>query len=107
MAEDSVPASAAVRRWQLADTLRQLREEAGLTHDQVIAELSKSQGKWSRPKLSRIENREQGIKSREVEQLLDLYGATDRALREWLTNLASVPRERGWAFDIRKHLPEE
>src|SRR5262245_34560744 len=107
MSEDSGPASPAVRRWQLAETLRKLREQAHLTHDQVIAELRKSQGKWSRPKLSKIENREQGVKPREVEQLLDVYSATDTALRAWLVDLASTPRERGWAFDIRKHLPEE
>lgn len=107
MTEDPGPASSAVRRWQLADSLRQLREEAHLTHDQVIAELRKEQGKWSRPKLSRIENREQGVKPREVEQLLDVYGVTDQTLRRWLSDLASTSRERGWVIDIRKHLPEQ
>jgi transcriptional regulator with XRE-family HTH domain len=104
MAEE---ATAAVRRWQIAETLRQLREDAGLTHDQVIAELQQGQGKWSRPKLSRIENREQGAKPREIEQLLDIYKARDKNVRRWLAELASAPRERGWAFDIRKHLPQE
>jgi hypothetical protein len=106
MSDDTGPASSAVRRWQLAETLRKLREDAHLTHDQVIAQLRKGQGKWSRPKLSKIENREQGVKPREVEQLLDIYGTTDK-VRAWLVDLASTPRERGWAFDIRKHLPEE
>ena len=58
MVQENGLANATVRRWQLTETLRRLREEAGLTHDQVIAELRKGQGKWSRPKLSRIENRE-------------------------------------------------
>ncbi len=107
MSEDTGPVSPAVRRWQLAETLRKLREQAHLTHDQVIAELRTGQGKWSRPKLSKIENREQGVKPREVEQLLDVYGATDQALREWLTDLAATPRQRGLTSDIRKHLPEE
>jgi transcriptional regulator with XRE-family HTH domain len=105
--QDAGPANSAVRRWQLAETLRKLREEAQLTHDQVIAELRTGQGKWSRPKLSRIENREQVVKPRELEQLLAVYGATDPALQEWLAELAGTSRQRGWVRDIRKHLPEE
>jgi transcriptional regulator with XRE-family HTH domain len=107
MTQDSSPASSAVRRWQVAETLRQLREEAELTHDQVVAELRKAQGKWSRPKLSRIENREQSVKPPELEQLLDVYGVTDPTLRQCLSELASNSRERGWIRDIRKHLPDE
>jgi len=98
--------SATVRRWQLTDGLCKLREQAQLTHDQVIAELRKGQGKWSRPKLSRIENREQGVKPREVEQLLDVYGVKDQALRDWLIQLASTAHERGWVVDVRKNLPQ-
>ena len=105
--QDGDSANTAVRRWQLAETLRQLREEAQLTHDQVIAELRLGQGKWSRPKLSRIENREQGVKPRELEQLLAVYGASDPTLQQWLAELAGTSRQRGWARDIRKHLPEE
>jgi len=105
--QDSSHVSATVRRWQLTETLRQLREQARLTHDQVVAELRKGQGKWSRPKLSRIENREQGVKPREVEQLLDVYGVTDQALRDWLVELAGTAHERGWVVDIRKNLPQD
>jgi transcriptional regulator with XRE-family HTH domain len=105
--QDSSHVSATVRRWQLTETLRQLREQARLTHDQVVAELRTGQGKWSRPKLSRIENREQGVKPREVEQLLDVYGVTDQALRDWLLELASTAHERGWMVDIRKNLPQD
>ncbi|MGH3828280.1 MAG: helix-turn-helix domain-containing protein [Pseudonocardiaceae bacterium] len=98
---------ATVRRWQLTEMLRQLREQAHLTHDQVIAELRQGQGRWSRPKLSRIENRAQGVKPREVEQLLDVYNVTDYAVRERLIELASTAHERGWLIDIRKNLPED
>ena len=107
MTQDNSVVSATVRRWQLTETLRQLREQARLTHDQVVAELRTGQGKWSRPKLSRIENREQGVKPREVEQLLDVYGVTDQALRDWLVELASTAHERGWMVDIRKNLPQD
>jgi len=71
-----------------------------------VAELRTGQGKWSRPKLSRIENREQGVKPREVEQLLDVYSVTDQALRDWLVELASTAHERGWMVDIRKNVPQ-
>jgi uncharacterized protein DUF5753/helix-turn-helix protein len=94
-------------RPRTTETLRELPEQAGLTHDQTIAKLRESGGKWSRPKLSRIENREQGVRSREVEQLLDVYAVPDQSLRHWLLELAKAPRERGVTFDIRKHLPEE
>jgi hypothetical protein len=107
MTQDNSLVSATVRRWQLTETLRELREQAQLTHDQVIAELRKGQGKWSRPKLSRIENREQGVKPREVEQLLDVYAVTDQSLRDWLIDLAGTANERGWVVDIRKNLPED
>ncbi len=100
-------ASATVQRWQLTETLRQLREQAHLTHDQVIAQLRQGQGKWSRPKLSRIENREQGVKAREVEQLLDVYGVTDQSLRGWLIELAGTAHERGWMVGIRKNVPQD
>lgn len=107
MVQENGLANATVRRWQLTETLRRLREEAGLTHDQVIAELRKRHGKWSRPKLSRIENREQGVKIAEVEQLLDVYQVADRDLRAWLADLASTAHERGWMVDLRKNLPED
>lgn len=107
MTQDNSLVGATVRRWQLTETLRQLREQARLTHDQVVAELRKGQGKWSRPKLSRIENREQGVKPHEVEQLLDVYGVTDQALRDRLIELASIAHERGWVVDIRRNLPDD
>jgi transcriptional regulator with XRE-family HTH domain len=104
VAEDG---GSAVSRWQLAETLRGLREEIGFTHDQVIAELKKGQGTWSRPKLSRIENKEQRVKPPELKQLLDVYDLRDGTIRQWLFELADTPRARGWVSDIRKHLPQE
>ncbi|TDC75216.1 XRE family transcriptional regulator [Actinomadura sp. 7K507] len=98
--------SATVRRWQLTATLRQLREDAGLTIEQAIQRLSDGPGRWSKPKLSRIENRHQGVRSREVEQLLDLYGA-DAETRAEMLELAENASERGWWLTYRKDLPED
>ncbi|MBP2333923.1 hypothetical protein JOF41_000101 [Saccharothrix coeruleofusca] len=64
-------------------------------------------GKWSRSKLSRIENREQRVKPHEVEQLLNVYELTDEAVRAWLLGLAATAHERGYWLAIRKDLPED
>ncbi|MDU0289275.1 helix-turn-helix transcriptional regulator [Saccharothrix longispora] len=100
-------ASATVRRWQLTETLRQLRDERDLTIDQVVDLLRGQPGKWSRSKLSRIEIREQRVKPHEVEQLLNAYKITDHALRMWLIDLAATAHERGYWLAIRKDLPED
>jgi len=99
--------NATVRRWQLTETLRQLRERVGLTIEQTAEQMRERHGKWSRSKLGRIETREQGVKVREVEQLLDLYGVTDASLRAWLIDLAATAHERGYWRAIRKDLPED
>ncbi len=99
--------NATVRRWQLTETLRQLREQAGLTIEQAVRWLRTGPGAWSRSKLGRIETREQGVKVQEVEQLLDLYNVTDDSVRVWLLELAATAPERGYWLAIRKDLPED
>lgn len=100
--------NATVRRWQLTETLRQLRERTGLTIEQAAEQLRVGgTGKWSRSKLGRIETREQGVKIREVEELLELYQVTDANLRAWLLDLAATAHERGYWRAIRKDLPED
>jgi len=100
--------NATVRRWQLTETLRQLRERAGLTIEQAAEQLRTGSGKkWSRSKLGRIETRAQGVKTREVEQLLDLYAVTDANLRGWMLDLAETAHERGYWRAIRRDLPED
>lgn len=99
--------NATVRRWQLTETLRQLRERTGLTIEQAIEQLRTGSGTWSRSKLGRIETRVQGVRVREVEQLLDLYNVTDATHRAWLLDLAATAQERGYWLAIRKDLPED
>lgn len=95
-----------VRRWQLTESLRQFREAAGLTLEQAADALSAAPGRWSRAKISRIENRAQGVKPREVEQLLDTYGVADAVTRRVLLELAQNVNERGWWLAYRRDLPE-
>jgi len=94
-----------VRHWQLAAALKQLREQADLTQDQAVEQLKHGSGKWSRSKLSRVENRDHHLKPREVEQLLDVYGGADAETRDGLVALAARPREPGWWAGFGKILP--
>jgi transcriptional regulator with XRE-family HTH domain len=99
--------TATVRRWQLTETLRQLREQHGWSMDDVVKRLAPIGGKWSTSKISRIENRQQGVKSFDVERLLDAYEVTDANTREWIMGLSARAGERGYWMAIRKDLPED
>ncbi|MGH3719928.1 MAG: helix-turn-helix domain-containing protein [Pseudonocardiaceae bacterium] len=106
MTEGLDASGSVVRRWQLAAALKAQREQAELTQEQAIDRLGTGEGKWSRSKLSRVENREHHVKPREVEQLLDAYGVTDTETRDALVRLAAPPRERGWWLSFGE-LPED
>ena len=95
-----------VRRWQLAAALKVQREQAGLTQEQAIDRLGRGPGRWSRSKLSRVENREHHVKPREVEQLLDAYGVTDAEPRDALVQLAADSRERDWWLSFGNEFPD-
>ncbi|MGH3620216.1 MAG: helix-turn-helix domain-containing protein, partial [Sciscionella sp.] len=95
-----------VRRWQLVAALKELRDQAGLTQNEAMDRLTQGQGRWSRSKLSRLENREHNIKPREVDQLLDAYRVTDPKVRHALVELASSAGERGWWESYERNLPE-
>ncbi|MGH3322688.1 MAG: helix-turn-helix domain-containing protein [Streptosporangiaceae bacterium] len=84
--------SPTVRRHRLGAELRQLREAAGLTGDQVVA----SVGWGSASKLSRIENGRSRPNLADILDLLDLYGTTG-AQRETITAIArDAASTRGW-----------
>lgn len=95
-----------VRRWKLAASLKELRERAELRQEQAVEQLKRGAGRWSRSKLSRIENREHSVKPREVEQLLDAFGVTDASVREELLQLANDSREQGWWLSFSNELPK-
>jgi len=103
---ESDDGSSIVRRWQLAAALKDFREQAGLTQEQAVAQLRQAGGRWSASKLSRIENREHGVRTREVEQLLDVYSVTDGAVREPILTLAARARERAGRAGLGVDLPE-
>lgn len=103
---ESDDSSSFVRRWQVAAALKDFREKAGLTQGQAIAELRRMGGRWSESKLSRVENHEHGVRPREVEQLLDVYGVTDVTVRELIVELAAGARDRTWKSRFGVDLPD-
>ncbi|MBB4907003.1 helix-turn-helix domain-containing protein [Actinophytocola algeriensis] len=105
--EDEWVVTATVRRWQLTETLRQLREQHGWTMDETVERLNRIGGKWSTSKISRIENRQQGVKSFDVERMLDAYEVTDSNTREWVLGLSARAGERGYWLALRKDLPAD
>jgi transcriptional regulator with XRE-family HTH domain len=89
----AAPHSPIVRRRRLGIELRRLREQAGLTGEQVIARL----GWASASKLSRLENGRSRPDLGDILDLLDLY-AVDEPERE---RLVRVARDAG---DVRRWL---
>lgn len=83
--------SPTVRRRRLGFELRKLREDAGLTLDEVGERLE-----WSGAKVSRIENARVSVRPRDVRDLLDVYGVTDETRRNNLLLLTREARQRGW-----------
>ena len=82
--------SPTVRGRRLRYELRRLREQAGLTRDEVARRLE-----WSGSKVSRIETGQSRAQTGDVRDLLDIYGVQgDEA--EALVQLAREARKRGW-----------
>ncbi|RJQ68803.1 XRE family transcriptional regulator [Pseudonocardiaceae bacterium YIM PH 21723] len=97
--------SPTVRQRQLAAMLRRLREESALTIEEAATRLRASSSKWSKSKLSRVENRQQRVQPAEVGHLLDLYEVYgDR--RDSLMEMAKKAMERGWWVAYGSALPE-
>jgi transcriptional regulator with XRE-family HTH domain len=85
------------------EKLRYLREQAGLSVDDVIKELRKrfdgTPSRWkkvSRPTVRRLEYGFLEITSDELTPFLDLYGVTDRQSRLQLRQHAEDVRKSGW-----------
>lgn len=79
-----------VRARQLAAELRRLRDENGMTGEDVGERLG-----WSAAKVSRIETARITVTPADAAKLLDLYGASGQR-RERLADLSRRAGERGW-----------
>ena len=80
-----------VRRRRLGAELRRLREQKGMTAEDVAQQLLVSQSK-----ISRLENGRRSISQRDVRDLCTVYGVTDEAMVEGLMTMARESRQRGW-----------
>jgi len=80
-----------VRRRRLGAELRRLREAAGVSVEQVCELL-----RCSVSKVSRLENGRVPVRTRDVQDLLSLYGVHDEEHREALLALARESRRHGW-----------
>lgn len=94
--------SPTLRRRRLAALMRRLREDSGLTRDEVARRLE-----WSPSKMTRIESAQfVRLPARDVRDLLDVYGVTEKADREAMVQLAREARQRGWWHQYGDVLPE-
>lgn len=87
--------SPAVRRRRLGIELRELREAAELTIEQVAERLEVSDSK-----ISRIENGQVSATPRDARDMATLYGVTGQRL-ENLMQLARETREKPWWYEYR------
>ncbi len=89
-----------VRRMLLGSQLRRLREARGITREAAGYSIRASESKISRMELGRV-----SFKTRDVEDLLTLYGISDEAERESLLSLAREANVAGWWHSYSDVLP--
>ncbi|MFC4506328.1 MULTISPECIES: helix-turn-helix domain-containing protein [Streptomyces] len=84
----------------LGSQLRRLREARGITREAAGYHIRASESKISRMELGRV-----SFKTRDVEDLLTLYGITDEAERRALVGLAREANVAGWWHSYSDVLP--
>ncbi|WP_203995079.1 helix-turn-helix domain-containing protein [Sphaerisporangium rufum] len=84
----------------MINELKRLREGARLIQSDVAQRLE-----WHPTKVFRIETGRTSPHPNDVRAMLDLYGVTDRQIREALLSLARNARKRGWWYPYRDVLP--
>ncbi|MFI9648753.1 helix-turn-helix domain-containing protein [Streptomyces sp. NPDC052040] len=89
-----------VRRILLGSHLRRLREARGITREAAGYSIRASESKISRMELGRV-----SFKTRDVEDLLTLYGIVDEAERTSLLSLAKEANVAGWWHSYSDVLP--
>ena len=98
---DDPSVDATVLRMLLGSQLRRLREAAGITPEQAGYEI-----RASRSKISRLENGRVGLKSRDMTDLLTLYGLTDEGLRSRFLALVKRSNTPDWWTTYSDLLPD-
>jgi transcriptional regulator with XRE-family HTH domain len=98
---DDPSVDATVLRMLLGSQLRRFREAVGLTPEQAGYEI-----RASRSKISRLENGRVKLKSRDVMDLLTLYGVTDEDVRSKFLALAEQSNTPDWWTRYSDILPD-
>ncbi|MFD7707756.1 helix-turn-helix domain-containing protein [Streptomyces sp. NPDC059785] len=80
-----------VRRRRLGQELRRLRENKGMTAEEVADRLLVSQSK-----ISRLENGRRSISQRDVRDLCGVYEVEDQRVVDSLMQMAKDSRQQGW-----------
>ncbi|MBV2356957.1 helix-turn-helix transcriptional regulator [Streptomyces sp. J2-1] len=80
-----------VRRRRLGQELRKLREQKGMTAEEVAERLLVSQSK-----ISRLENGRRSISQRDVRDLCGVYEVEDQRIVDSLMEMARDSRQQGW-----------
>lgn len=80
-----------VRRRRLGQELRRLREQKGMTAEEVADRLLVSQSK-----ISRLENGRRSISQRDVRDLCGVYEVEDHRIVDSLMQMAKDSRQQGW-----------
>jgi transcriptional regulator with XRE-family HTH domain len=99
--QEGSPAEATVLRMLLGAQLRRLRETAGISAEEAGYEI-----RASRSKISRMETGRVGLKVRDVEDLLTLYGVTGEQQRAKVVALARQSRAPQWWAKYNDILPD-
>jgi transcriptional regulator with XRE-family HTH domain len=99
--QEEGPAEATVLRMLLGSQLRRLREAAGISAEKAGYEI-----RASRSKISRMETGRVGLKVRDVEDLLSLYGVTGEQQRAKVVALARRSRAPEWWAKYNDILPD-
>ena len=99
--QEEPAAEATVLRMLLGAQLRRLRETAGISAEKAGYEI-----RASRSKISRMETGRVGLKPRDVEDLLTLYGVTSEPQRDKVVALARRSRSPEWWTKYHDILPD-
>ncbi|NYT95737.1 helix-turn-helix transcriptional regulator [Salinispora sp. H7-4] len=97
----AISASPTIRARRLRRELRRLRDQRGLTVDEVARLVG-----WHRAKVIRVEQGHSGVSADGLRKLLDLYEASVEE-QETLTALARQARQKGWWSAYGDVLPDD
>lgn len=100
MTPETPGSGSTVRRILLGSQLRRLREQKGVTRQDAGYVIRASESKISRLELGRV-----SFKERDVDDLLTLYGVSDKTEREALLQLAREANTPGWWHRYNDVLP--